>query len=139
MRAKYLGAAAAMILLSLPSQAADILNRGFGAPMNQPLSTDRSDIRLGNDIAQSRRPEGGLKLTNDQLDAVAAGLATGANGAAQAEGADVGTKVDVLTTIGQPGPQNALSMGQVTATASGSITAGSATASSALTLTIAVP
>ena len=138
MRAKYLSAAAGMILLSLPSQAADILNRGFGTPMNQPLSTDRSDIRLGNDIAQSRRPEGGLKLTNNQLDAVAAGLATGANGAAQAEGADVGTKVDVLT-IGQPGPQNALSMGQVTATASGSITAGPATASSTLTLTIAVP
>ena len=129
-----MSAAVAMNLLVLPSQAADIRDR-----IKQSPSADPGHARLEHGIAKSRGREVGLKLTNDQLDTVAAGLAARATGAAQAEGAEAETKVDVLTKVGQPGLQNALSMGQVTASASASMATGPATASSTLTLAVTVP
>ncbi|MGE0258719.1 MAG: hypothetical protein AB7H71_12845 [Alphaproteobacteria bacterium] len=99
----------------------------------QPLWADAAE-----GIAEAPGPAG-LRLKDYQLDAVAAGLAAKASGAAQAEGDNAATKADVFTTVGQPGPQNALSIGQAAASASGSIITGPATATSTLTLTVTVP
>ena len=158
-----------MILLSQTSQAADIRNREFGEPpslsgglvlplplcyrhgtwldadamnevrIKQSPSADPGHARLGGGIAELRGRKGGARLTNEQLDTIAAGLAARAAGTAQAEGAETESKVDVLTTLGQPGPQNALSMGRATANASASTIIGPATASSTLTLAVTVP
>ncbi len=164
--AKYVSAAAAMIILaSQPLRAADGVNRepsncpggiappvglyhehgtrfGTGAMheicLGKTVGTDRIHSRLGGGIAESAGPDR-LRLNDHQLDTVAAGLAARADGAAQAEGADAGTQVDVVTKVGDPGPQNALSVGQVAASASGSLTTGPGTASSMLTLSVSVP
>jgi hypothetical protein len=169
MKINSVNVAAAMILQSLAAQAADIPSRRLdaspsctaGIPLSyrldhqgrnrlgaaaanktcigKSLSTDDSHISPETEIAEARGPERGPALSDDQLDAVAAGLAARAAGDAQAEGAEVGSNVGTLAIIGQPGSQNALSMGQATAVASGPTAAGPATASSSLTLTVAVP
>ena len=158
-------ATALVLLLSEPSQSADIGSReprscpaGVAPPVRlhyehgtqsgadamhepcvtQTVSADHRPTRLGNSIAELSGPEG-LRLKDDQLDTVAAGLATGASAAAQAEGANAGSNADVFSNVGQPGPQNAVSVGKATASASGSVTTGPATATSMLTLTVTVP